>query len=99
VAETAVDIAVSVIKKAVGFLEEAPGVKSSTRLIAVSCIACAASLTVVLDWYIVYCTTRTPMHIPSSDLINSCVLLVTAFVANGAVAIVRRTQVNSGDPS
>ena len=78
----------AIVKKAVGFLEEAPGIKSSTRLIAILCLALAATITGVVDWYVIYQT----IHAKPMD---SSVLLalggaIAAFVAQGAVAITKR---------
>jgi hypothetical protein len=77
-----------VVRKWCGFLDESPGVRSSTRLIAIACMACAVILALATVVYIFYSLAH---HMqPSPDLINALTLMVTAFVANGAVAIVRR---------
>ena len=70
-----------------GFLEETPGVKSSTRLIALWCIALAS---VIVAAILVYVFRRAP----DSAILSLLVALVGTFVIHGAVAIVNR---NAGD--
>jgi hypothetical protein len=80
----------ALVRKACGFLEESPGVKSSTRLLALICVGCATALTIGLLWYVWYCTTLTPARVPDSGTLNAIVLGIGAFVAQGAVAITKR---------
>lgn len=87
----------AIAKSAVGFFEEAPGVKSSTRLIGICCLGLAATITGVMDWYVI----RQTLH---EKLIDPNVLLalvagIAGFVANGAVAIAKRTKLDGCDPS
>ena len=77
----------------VGFLEEAPGVKSSTRLFAAVCIGLAGALAAVIGWYVWFTTSRVPPRTPDATVIAALVTGIGAFVAQGAVAIIRRTKV------
>lgn len=76
------------VRKVCGFLEESPGVRSSTRLLAFLCFACAALLTLGMLGYIFYCVTHKMQ--PDANVISSIVLGLTAFVSQGAVAIFKR---------
>jgi len=82
-------------KKIVGFLEEAPGVKSSTRLVVMICVALAASVTGVMDWYVIH---QTLAKLPvDANVLTALIGAIAAFILNGAVAIIRRTKAEGGD--
>ena len=83
-----------VARTLVGFLEEAPGVKSSMRLAVVVCLALAASVTAVMDWYVIR---QTLMKLPiDPNVLLALVAGIGAFISSGAVAMFRRTEVDKG---
>lgn len=84
-------------RRVVGFLEEAPGVRSSTRLFGAILLALAAVLVAVIVWYVWWCATRTPIRDPSSTVIGALVGGLTAVVAQGVVAISKRTKTGAPD--
>ena len=71
----------------VGFFEEAPGVKSSTRIFAAILIACVVAVVTVTCIYI--------LHTPEAAVIGAIAAVLGALVYNGAVAISKRTRVTS----
>ena len=77
--------------KVVGFLEEAPGVKSSTRLFSLFLLALAFAFTGAIIWYVWFSTMR--RRAPDAGVIGGLVAGLTAVVAQGVVAIVNRTSV------
>lgn len=80
----------AVVQRVCGWLEESPGVKSSTRLLAFLLFGCAAALATALVWYVWFQVTRTPARQPDAGVIAAMVGGLTAFVSQGAVAIIRR---------
>lgn len=75
----------------VGFLEQSPGNKSSTRLIAVWLTGLATVLVGTIVFYVVYSLTRKPALPLDQYIILALVAGLTAVVLNGAVAIINRT--------
>ena len=67
-----------------GFLEESPGVKSSTRLFALILVLDTTALVGATCWYFVKGTA------PSAEVIGAVAALTGALVLNGVVAIVKR---------
>ena len=88
-----VDIAASVTTL-VGFLEEAPGVKSSSRLFALILLMLAACIVLGMDWYTWYRT----VHDKAVDplVVGACVGALCPLVYQGAVAITRRSPADGG---
>ena len=74
----------------VGFLEEAAGVKSSTRLFGLILALCVAGLVGVTGVYVLRKT-------PDAAVIGALAGMIAALVANGIVAIVGRTKVDGGE--
>jgi hypothetical protein len=83
-------------KAAVGFFEEAPGVKSSSRLFAAILLALAAAVVIGMDWYTWYQT----VHGKAVDplVIGAFVGALCPLVYQGAVAITKRTGVTTDPP-
>lgn len=69
-----------------GYLEEAPGVKSSTRLLAFLLMACVVAVIVFIGVYVL----GRPK--PEAAVVASLAGVVTALVAQGIVAIFNRTR-------
>ena len=74
----------------VGFLEEAPGTKSSTRLLAFILAACVVALVTFTGVYVL------GRKGPDSAVVGALAGMVAALVANGIVAIVGRTRIGNG---
>jgi len=71
--------------RACGWLEEAPGVKSSTRLFAAILLALAAAIVGLIVWYVM------THPAPDAGVVGALAGVLTALVLQGAVAITRRT--------
>jgi hypothetical protein len=77
-------------EKAVGWLEEAPGVKSSTRLFAAILIGAGVAVSLTGCGYVAFCLGGT--HAPDSSVLMGFAAMITALVGSGAVAIINRTK-------
>jgi uncharacterized BrkB/YihY/UPF0761 family membrane protein len=71
-----------------GFLEESPGVRSSTRLFAAILLALAAVVVGVIAWYVIYPTVRN--HAVDSSVVGTLAGVLGALVLQGVVAIMKR---------
>lgn len=85
---------VLVTQRVVGWLEEAPGVKSSTRLFAAILLVYTGILLVTIIGYVWFCVTRTPPIPLNGAVITGFAACLTAIVGQGAVAIMKR---NTGE--
>lgn len=85
------EIAVLVPAKAIGFLEEAAGVHSSTRLLSFILMGCVVAVVATICVY----TLHKPD--PSAAVIGVLGGVVTALVLNGIVAMASRTRVTTQD--
>lgn len=86
-----------IVRHAVGWLEESPGVKSSTRLFAAILLGMAGVLVATVVGYVWFCITRTPPIVLSGPVIGSLAACLTAIVGQGAVAISKRYKGGSDD--
>ena len=74
----------AVVTKVCGFLEESPGVKSSTRLFAAILLALAAVVVALIVWYVMH------TKVPDASVIGGLAGVLGALVVQGVVAIMRR---------
>lgn len=70
--------------RAVGFLEQAPGVRSSTRLFGLILVVLSALVTLTTCYYVL----RVPNA--SAGVVGALAGILGALVANGVVAIMKR---------
>lgn len=78
----------AVTTKLVGWLEESPGVKSSSRLFAAILLGAAVLVVLVALWYVIYFALR-KVAIDSNVLLGFAAI-VSALVAQGCVLMVKR---------
>jgi hypothetical protein len=78
----------AIVRKVTGYLEESPGVKSSTRLIGVGLLALTAITVVVNAWYVVYSV----LHkiAPDAAFEGAIAVFAGATCYQGCVAISKR---------
>lgn len=84
-------VAEQAVTKAVGFLEEAPGVWSSVRLISFLLMGCVIAVVATICIYVL----NKPA--PSAGVVGTLGGVVTALVLNGIVAMTSRTRVTRED--